>query len=312
MIVGSVCLSHSPLKDRTRPGVEIEARFDAALSAAATFVAEQEPGLTIIFYPDHINGFFYGLLPSFCIGIEGASIGDYGTAAGKMCIAEDRASDLARSVLDSGVDVAISHDMQIDHGAVQPLELLSEGFPLKRIIPIFVNCAAPPLPTFARARALGQAVGDWARQAPERILIIGSGGLSHDPPMAQLATATPEVRERLIYGSALDHSQRFARQSRAMAEGNAMAVGQSRLLPPNADWDRKLMNAFLAGDLNVHDGYSQHDISSVGGRGGHEARTWVAALAALGPGYAAQEIYCEIVDEWITGMGIVSAIPGQR
>ena len=309
MIVGSVCMSHSPLKDRTRPGLEVEARFNAALASAAKFVADQEPDLTIIFYPDHINGFFYGLLPSFCIGIEGASIGDYGTAAGKLCITEERASDLARSVLDAGVDVAISHTMQIDHGAVQPLELLSESYPLQRIIPIFVNCAAPPLPTFARARALGGAVGDWARQAPERILIIGSGGLSHDPPMAELASATPEVRQRLISGSALDHAQRFARQNRALAEGNAMAIGQSRLLPPNAEWDRKLMNAFLAGDLTLLDDCSQEDISSVSGRGGHEVRAWVAALAALGTGYAAQEIFCEIVDQWITGMGILSAIP---
>lgn len=309
MIVGSVCLSHSPLKDRTRPDFEIEARFNAALASAAKFVADQEPDLTIIFYPDHINGFFYGLLPSFCIGIEGNSIGDYGTAAGKLCIAGDRASDLARSVLDSGVDIAISHDMQIDHGAVQPLEQLSELHPLGRIIPIFVNCAAPPLPTFARARALGRAVGDWARKAPERILIIGSGGLSHDPPMAELSNATIEVRQRLISGLALDHTQRFARQSRALAEGNAMALGKSRLLPPNAEWDRKLMDAFLAEDLTVLDDCSQDDISSVGGRGGHETRTWVAALGALGTGYTAQEIYCEIIDEWITGMGILSAVP---
>jgi 2,3-dihydroxyphenylpropionate 1,2-dioxygenase len=311
MIVGSVCMSHSPLKDRTRPDLEIEARFSSALLSVANFVEDQQPDITIIFYPDHVNGFFYGLLPSFCIGIEGESVGDYGTAAGKLCIAGDRASDLARSVLDAGVDVAISHNMQIDHGAVQPLELLSASHPLKRIIPIFVNCAAPPLPTFARARALGRAVGDWARQAPERILIIGSGGLSHDPPMAELASATPEVRERLIFGSALDHAQRFARQNRAMAEGNAMAAGQSRLLPPNAEWDRKLMDAFLAETLTVLDECTQDDISSVAGRGGHETRTWVAALAALGSGYTAQEIYCEIIDEWITGMGILSAVPKQ-
>lgn len=312
MIVGSVCLSHSPLKDRTRPDPCIEGRYNTALTAAAGIVAELEPDLTVIIYPDHINGFFYGLLPSFCVGMEGVSIGDYGTAAGKLDISQERAADLARSVLDSGVDVAISHSMQVDHGAVQPLEMLSETHPLQKIIPIFVNCAAPPLPTFVRARALGQAVGDWARDAPERILFIGSGGLSHDPPMADLSTATPEMRDRLISGLPLNHSQRFARQSRALTEGNAMAVGKSRLLPANAAWDRKLMDAFLSGDLKVLDDCSQAEISAAGGRGGHEARTWVAALAALGSGYAAQSLFCEVIDEWITGMGILTATPASR
>ncbi|SEK05117.1 2,3-dihydroxyphenylpropionate 1,2-dioxygenase [Sphingobium sp. AP50] len=307
MIVGSVCLSHSPLKDRTRPSSETEARFNASLEKAGKFVAEQQPDLVVIFYPDHINGFFYGLLPPFCIGIEGISIGDYGTAAGELNIPAARAADLSRFVLDAGVDAAISHKMQVDHGAVQPLEWLSADHPLDRVIPIFVNCAAPPLPTFERARALGRAVGDWARQAPERILLIGSGGLSHDPPMAELANATPQMRERLISGAPLNHAARFARQSRAATEGNAMAVGKSRLLPANAEWDRKLLDAFLAGNLSSLDDCSQQSISEAGGRGGHEARTWVAALSALGAGYCATEIFYEVIDEWITGMGILTA-----
>jgi 2,3-dihydroxyphenylpropionate 1,2-dioxygenase len=266
-----------------------------------------QPDLAVIFYPDHLNGFFYGLMPSFCVGVEGASIGDYGTAAGKLDIPESRAADLARSVLNSGVDIAISHSMQVDHGAVQPLEWLSQSHPLGRVIPIFVNCAAPPLPTYARVRALGEAVGAWARQAPERIMIIGSGGLSHDPPMAELAKATPEARARLISGAPLDHAQRFARQSRAQNEGNGMATGQTSLLPPNVEWDRMLLDAFLAQNLSVLDDWSQQAISEAGGRGGHETRAWIAALAALGPGYAADVRFYEPIDEWITGMGILRA-----
>jgi 2,3-dihydroxyphenylpropionate 1,2-dioxygenase len=307
MIVGSVCLSHSPLKDKNRPAQATEARFQAALNASAEFVARQKPDLTIIFYPDHLNGFLYQLLPPFCIGVEGASIGDYGTTAGKLDIPEDRANDLVRSVLDAGVDVALSHNMHVDHGGVQPLEWLSSVHPLFRVIPIFVNCAAPPLPTFERVRALGCAVGNWACAAPERILIIGSGGLSHDPPVPSLTTATPEVRSRLVGGGQLDFAQRFTRQSRAHREGNAMAVGQSCLLPANAEWDRRLLDAFLAGNLSVLDQVPDALITQTGGRGGHEARAWIAALAALGPGYLATELFHEVIDEWITGMGILQA-----
>lgn len=261
MIVGSVCLSHSPLKDRVRPDATREAAFDAALSKAAAQVAEQKPDIAIVLYPDHINGFFYKLLPPFCIGVEATSIGDYGTAAGKLDIPEDRAADLARSVLGSGVDIAISHEMHVDHGAVQPLEWLSEHYAIPHVIPVFVNCAAPPLPSFARARALGRAVGDWARRADERILIVGSGGLSHDPPMADLAGASPATRLRLISGTPLPHAQRYARQSGAQGQGTAMAAGRSTLLPADAEWDRKVLDALLAGDLSVLDGWSDESIS---------------------------------------------------
>jgi 2,3-dihydroxyphenylpropionate 1,2-dioxygenase len=307
MIVGSVCLSHSPLRDRNRAAPDVEARFEAALEQAAAFVLEREPELTLIFYPDHMNGFFYRLLPPFCVGVEGVSIGDYGTAAGRLDIPDDRAAGLAKWVLASGVDTAVSYDMQVDHGATQPLEWLSARHPLFRAIPIFVNCAAPPLPGFARVRALGRAVGEWARQAPERILIIASGGLSHDPPVPALEGAAPEARSRLIRGGPLDHAQRFARQNRAHGEGAAMASGQSRLLPANPAWDRKLLDAFVSGDLAVLDDTSDEEITAIGGRGGHEARAWIAALAALGPGYAATEVFYETVDEWITGMGILTA-----
>jgi 2,3-dihydroxyphenylpropionate 1,2-dioxygenase len=309
MIVGSICLSHSPLRDQNHPPAEVEARFDAALLKAAGLVADQQPGIAIVFYPDHINGFFYGLMPPFCIGIAASSVGDYGTAAGVLDVPGDRASDLARHVLNAGVDLAVSHRMQVDHGAMQPIEWLSEQYPLTRVIPIFVNCAAAPLPTFARARALGEAVGEWARSAPERVLILGSGGLSHDPPMPNLASASPEVRERLIAGTPLNHAARLARQNRARKEGHAMAAGKSSLLPVNPAWDRHLLDAFEIGDLAVLDDVADDEITQTGGRGGHEARAWVAALAALGPDYRSSELFYEAVHEWITGMGILWAAP---
>lgn len=309
MIVGSVCMSHSPLMERNRAAPDTEKRFNAALKTAVDYVAELEPDLTIVFYPDHINGFFYNLLPAFCVGAEATSIGDFGTAAGKLSVPSDIAMDLTRFVLDAGVDTALSLKMEVDHGAVQPVELLSEKHDLTNMIPIFVNCAAAPRPTFDRVRALGRAVGDWARQRPERILIIGSGGLSHDPPVPALAGASPQVRQRLIEGGELSHAARLARQTKAIVEGNRALEGTSKLLPLDAEWDRMLMDAFVAGDLSVLDQSSDEEITATGGRGGHEVRSWVAALAALGDGYQAEELFYEAIDAWITGMGVLKADP---
>jgi len=309
MIVGSVCMSHSPIMDRNRAAPDAEKRFWGAIDKASDYVAEADPDLVVIFHPDHVNGFFYKLLPSFCIGIEGDSVGDFGTVAGKLDIPAGQAWSCAEHTLKEGVDVAVSYRMDVDHGGVQPIELLSEKVPLTRMIPVFVNCALAPRPTMARVRALGEAVGRWAASCPERVLIVGSGGLSHDPPIASLDTATPEVRQRLIDGGPLPHSARTARQNNVMGEGPRFAAGQSKLLALDTDWDKMLLDAFATGDLAALDSSDDQTISQTGGRGGHEVRCWIAALAALGQGYKSDVLFYEPIPEWLTGMGIMTATP---
>ena len=309
MIVGSVCMAHSPLLDRNRAAPETEDRFWTALDKAVDFVAEIEPDLTIVFHPDHVNGFFYKLLPMFCVGIEGRSVGDFGTAAGDLDIPADRALSCAEHVLQQGIDTAISYRMDVDHGATQPVELLSAKLPVARMIPIFINCALAPRPSFARVRALGAAVGQWAAASPERILLIASGGLSHDPPIPNLASAPPMVRQRLIEGGDMTHAQRMTRQNSVLGEGSKLASGNSDLLPVDPVWDKMLMDGFATGDLNTLDDTSDTVLTAVGGRGGHEVRSWFAALAAMGPGYRTEMQFYEQIDEWLTGMGIMTARP---
>lgn len=309
MIVGSVCMSHSPIMDRNRAAPDAEKRFWSAIDKAADYVAAADPDLVVVFHPDHVNGFFYKLLPSFCIGIEADSVGDYGTVAGKLDIPENRAWSCAEHVLKEGVDTAISYRMAVDHGAVQPIELLSTKHPMSRLIPVFINCALTPRPTFARVRALGEAVGRWATVCPERVLIIGSGGLSHDPPIPSLVTAAPEARHRLIEGGSLPHAARTARQNNVMGEGPKLAAGQSKLLPLDPEWDRMLLDSFTTCELSVLDASDDDTITHTGGRGGHEVRCWFAALAALGPNYRSHVLFYEPIPEWLTGMGIMTAIP---
>jgi 2,3-dihydroxyphenylpropionate 1,2-dioxygenase len=311
MLVGALCMSHSPLIDKNRASAEVERRFDAAIDKAAQFVSAQRADLIVIFYPDHIDGFFYNLLPSFCVGIQGESIGDYGTAAGRLDIPEAVALDCAASVIAAGVDTAISYKMDVDHGAVQPIELMSAKGEMPPFIPIFVNCAAPPRPSFQRARALGEAVGRWARARPERILVLGSGGLSHDPPVPEMRNANPETRARLIEGGPMTHRARIARHSRSHEEGNKLAAGTSSLRPVNTEWDKRLLDAVKRADLGIFDNLDQDELTERMGRGGHEIRTWLAALSALraGGGYKSELLFYEPVLEWLTGMGILTAVP---
>jgi 2,3-dihydroxyphenylpropionate 1,2-dioxygenase len=311
MIAGAICLSHSPLLDQACADASQPAGFHAAVAEAAGAAAAWSPDLCIVFYPDHFNGFFYDLMAPFCIGTAAVSVGDYGTAPGEMNVAADQAESLAAFILAQGVDVGLSYAMRVDHGVTQPIEMLSRGQAFPPIIPIFINSAAAPLPPFARARALGRAAGEWAIQSGRRVLLLASGGLSHDPPLPNIRAATGDARAALIDGRPMTHAARAARQQRVRDAAHAAVggAGTTRKLAP--DWDRAVLDALRGGKTDFADGWVNDDVTAQAGRGAHETRTWIAACAALqaaGPYHADILFYAPIV-EWLTGMGVLRAQP---
>lgn len=311
MLCGTVCLSHSPLMHHNRAPADVEARWNEAITNARTFIEQQNIEQCLIFFPDHVNGFLYDLMPPFCIGAAGESLGDFGTAPGAVDISEELAADCHAFCLAQGIDLAISYNMTIDHGATQPFEALARPGGFTGFIPVFINCVAPPFPTFERVRALGRAVGNWAQRRPERFLIVGSGGLSHNPPLPSLTLADGAVATRLRKGGRLPYHDRFARQQRVLSEGKIFRSGSSSLKPLNPDWDHATLASLALGKLDVLDGFSDAAISEIAGNGAHEMRTWIASLAALDlfGGFDTQSTFYAAIDEWITGMGALVARP---
>jgi aromatic ring-opening dioxygenase catalytic subunit (LigB family) len=70
--------------------------------------------------------------------------------------------------------------MKFDHGSMVPLSFLTPAMNV-RVVPIMFNTLAPPRPTAARCLALGRVLRPFLQQAPERIAVVATGGLSHDP-----------------------------------------------------------------------------------------------------------------------------------
>src|ERR1700722_13894407 len=119
-----VTMSHSPLMGFTEPAPQTRKRVDTALEGARAFIADFDPELVVLFGPDHYNGFFYDMMPSFCIGAAAESIGDYDTSAGPLPVDHDAALTFVRTALDAEIDVTLSERMYVDHGFAQPLEVL--------------------------------------------------------------------------------------------------------------------------------------------------------------------------------------------
>jgi 2,3-dihydroxyphenylpropionate 1,2-dioxygenase len=306
----AVCtISHSPLLDTNDPGEGVRARVDGAFDQARRFVADFEPELVVVLAPDHYNGFFYDMMPPFCIGAAANSVGDYGTQAGPLAVDHDAAVRMAGSVLDAGVDVALSERMHVDHGFSQPLEIIFGSIDAVPTVPVFINSVAVPLGPVKRARLLGEALGRAALDLDRRVLFIGSGGLSHDPPVPALEGATPEVAERLIAGRSPTPEQRAARERRVIEAGRDFAAGTAALQPLNPDWDRALLDVLASGQLDQIDGWSNDWFVEQAGHSSHEVRTSIAAYAALaaaGP-YAVTQSFYEAIPAWIAGFAVTTA-----
>jgi len=303
-------MSHSPLLNLPGPPAELLDDIGAALGRARDFVAEFDPELVVVFAPDHYNGFFYRLMPPFCISTAASGVGDYGTHAGPLDVPAGLAGDLAAAVLDAGVDVAVSAGIEVDHGTVQPLQILF-GDPASRpVVPVFVNSVATPLGPLHRSRALGTAVGRFLTGLDRRVLVLGSGGLSHDPPVPTLATAPPVALERIVHGAPMTPEQRQARQRAVLAAAREFAAGQGDLRPLNPDFDRGFLDLLDTGRLADLDGWTNDFIAGEGGNSAHEIRTWVAAFAALaaaGP-YRTGNHYYRAAPELIAGFAIRTAV----
>ena len=200
-IVGGFGMPHNPgapaLVLRDGPQCET-ARYYAAMAKEIAAVA---PDVLIIFTNDHFNTFFLDNFPTFAVGIAETTSGpndqtpmpQYKVAVPAALAAHIRDSAIAR-----GFDIALVQDFEVDHAVMVPLHFLTPDMKIP-VLPIFINCLAPPLPTAQRCFALGEAVraaiAEWPQ--PLRVAAIGSGSFSLEIggpkiPVGNRAACTPD------------------------------------------------------------------------------------------------------------------------
>ncbi len=309
MTVSLVCMSHSPLLNFNDPGADVRAEVDAVFETVRAFVAEVDPTLVVSLGPDHYNGFFYDLMPPYAICYAATAAGDFDTAAGPFTVPEEIAAGMAEHVAAAGIDITISRGALLDHGAVQVPELILGGIDRYPTVPIFVNGVAAPFVPMQRVRLMGEAVGDYLAGLDERVLVIGSGGLSHDPPVPRWVSATPEQRAFLLAGRHPTSEARAAREQRTISTAQAFARGEADIIDLNPEWDQAFMDACEADDLSAFDAYRAEDMAEAAGNSSHEVRCWVAACAAMraaGP-YRVGYRYYRAIPEYIAGFGALTA-----
>lgn len=154
---------------------------------------------------------------------------------------------------------------------------------------------------------LGETVGRFAVTQRRRVLLVGFGGLSHDPPTPQIDSAPPELLQSILGGGrVLTDEVRAHRMERLLNAVDKIVANEIETRPLNPDWDRAVMDHLIAGDADWFLAHSDADIDAHGGRGGHEVRTWLAAAAGVATAGAATEVfrYYRAIPEWLCGMGL--------
>lgn len=279
-----VCASHSPGKER-----DVEKAFGpefrSALAAAADTVSSFDPDIVIVFGGDHRRA-FTTVVPTFGVALSASIIAEGGHPAGDLTVPSTLARALCEHLLSEEFDIAVCRDVELDHAFAQPIRDLLGSLVAKPVIPIAVNCATAPLPTGKRVAHFGAAVGKFLDAVDQRVLLVGTGGLSHSPPSLEVDTYRLSDDER----------------ARIIAAG--MADARNKIQP---DWDAEVMQAMSTWDaatlIRLVD--SAH---TRGGAGANEVRTWLAAGAA-GGGRPVTPLAYEPVPEWITGMAVATSAP---
>src|SRR5438445_753884 len=147
------------------------------------------PDVLVMFSNDHLLNWPINNVPEYTVGIADEHVGpaewfDEWLAMEKYRVPGHAA--LARWIVNDGarrgLALAYLRQMQYDDGISVPTHYLNPDAQF-RLIPVTMNCTVPPIPTPERAYRVWTLMREILRAHPgnERIAVIATGGLSHEP-----------------------------------------------------------------------------------------------------------------------------------
>ena len=190
-IVAAMAMTHSPgltgWFDRAPEHQQAQAR--RAMTEMRERLAAARPDVIVAFSNDHLLNWPINNTPEFTVGIDAEHVGpadwyDEWLALDKYTIPGHPA--LARYIVNEGarrrIAFAYLRRMQFDDGISVPMHYLNPASSIP-LVPVTMNCTVPPIPTPERAYQVGTTLCEMLRAYPgdERIAVLGTGGLSHEP-----------------------------------------------------------------------------------------------------------------------------------
>ena len=152
-------------------------------------LTEARPDVLVMLSNDHLLNWPINNTPDYTVGIGENHVGpadwfDEWLGLDKYHLQGH--SGLARHIVKQadtrGLKLAFKQNMEFDDGFSVPLTLLNPDMRIP-LVPISMNCTVPPIPSTAQSYRTGEMLRDILLDWPgdERIAIVGTGGLSHEP-----------------------------------------------------------------------------------------------------------------------------------
>lgn len=187
-LVYSGVLSHAPGitgRDHLCENTEKRDELHAALNRQRQEIEASGAEALIVMAAEHFANFFMNNMPAFCVGIGDKYSGPIEDPEWLKIPRTDvpgaanLGKRLTREIMQT-VDTAYAEEWKFDHGIMVPLHFLTPKYDMP-IIPVNINCQGPPLTPLHRAWAFGEAIRRACDSVPEKVALVGTGGLSHWP-----------------------------------------------------------------------------------------------------------------------------------
>lgn len=180
-IIGAIGMSHIMFPP---DGIEEQAeRVLQGMLAVRDKVRELNPDLVILAGGDHLNNFNLAVQVTLAIGVcdSFVTMGDGGVPANEFPGNRDFAEGFSRFAARHDFELVQLEEVKPDHGMAFPKLVLDPANSIPTI-PLYINAAMPVPPSPARCHRLGAVLQDYVEQLrppEERVLVVGTGGLSH-------------------------------------------------------------------------------------------------------------------------------------
>lgn len=190
-IVGAFTASHSPgitgFPERAEP--VRRAAVEAAFAEVRRRIEQLRPDAVIAVSVEHFTNFFLSNLPAFAIGTAGSYLGPVTEEMGEFLNVKQHdypghaalGDHLYRFALESDFDPAlVEGGLAFDENFCVPLKHIDPESRLP-LVPVIVNGVNPPWPTARRCYDFGRMIraAVEAQSEVERVVVLGTGGLSH-------------------------------------------------------------------------------------------------------------------------------------
>ena len=180
-IVGGFGTAHILMK-RGSAGEQGERVFEG-MKEVGRRARALEPDVAVIVSSDHMYNFELGLQAPWTVATAErfTTFGDMQLPQRELPGHHDFAQTSCVKPTATASSWRVAEHYRPDHGVMIPALMLSGGLKIP-VVPLIVNTAMDPTPSARRCHALGASLARAvreARPADERVVVMGTGGLSH-------------------------------------------------------------------------------------------------------------------------------------